>query len=279
MLIGLLCAFVAALTYGSASILQAVAIDRAGASGGSASDLVGLGRQPLYFVGLGLDGIGFVASVLALQFLPLFLVQAVVAASVGVTAVLASLRGAVLGRAGWSALGAAAVGLVLLSVSAAADEGTPLALGWRWLLLALVLPIGLMALFGSRLAARHAAPLLALGAGFGFTVVAVASRALKIPDDPWRVLADPALWAIVTSGIAAVVLFAMALQAGTVTAVSAVTFTAETVVPAAVGLAFLGDAVRTGFWPVAVAGFVLAVGGAILLARYAEPVPEKPVSS
>ena len=133
-------------------------------------------------------------------------------------------------------------------------------------------------MWGPKSSPRVAAPLLAFGAGLGFTVVAIAARCLEIPHPIWKLLLDPALWAVIVSGGIAVALFALALQAGSVTTVSAVTFTIETVIPAAVGLAFLGDAVRTGFWPVAVTGFVLAVGGAIALSRFAEGAPTEHLS-
>jgi len=109
--------------------------------------------------------------------------------------------------------------------------------------------------------------------------VAIASRSLVVPDPAWRTALDPGFWAILAAGGTAVVLFALALQAGSVTMVSAVTFTTETVIPAGVGLAFLGDGVRPGHWPIAVAGFVLAVCGAIALARFAEHPTDRSSSS
>ena len=44
----------------------------------------------------------------------------------------------------------------------------------------------------------------------------------------------------------------------------------ETVLPAAVGLTMLGDHARPGWGLVAAAGFVLAVGAALLLSRFGE---------
>jgi len=49
----------------------------------------------------------------------------------------------------------------------------------------------------------------------------------------------------------------------------AITFVVETVVPAAIGLTLLGDRARAGMSVIAGAGFVLAVTGAVTLARYA----------
>jgi drug/metabolite transporter (DMT)-like permease len=274
MLVGLLCAIATAIAYGVGSVLESVAIRRAGAAGGEASELVALRSQPLYFLGLGLDGVGFLLTVAALQFLPLFLVQAVVAASVGVTALIAGWMGVRLGRSGWVALAAAGVGLVLLSLSAAAENGASLSIVWRWVLLLVAVPLGVLIIIGPRLPARLGPLVLALGAGLEFSVVAVASRALDFPNPLWRMVQDPAAWAILVAGGLAIVMFAMALQIGNLTTVSAITFTTETVLPAAIGLAFLGDSVRAGWNVAAVVGFVLAVGGAIALARFAEGVPD-----
>ena len=44
----------------------------------------------------------------------------------------------------------------------------------------------------------------------------------------------------------------------------------ETVGPAAVGVVALGDQIRPGFAPVAVAGFVFALAGALSLTRFGE---------
>ena len=87
MSLGLVGALAAALCYGVASVLQAVAAART--SSGAAVDPRLLGRlltQGPYLAGLGLDGVGFAASLLALRSLPLFLVESAVASSIGVTA-------------------------------------------------------------------------------------------------------------------------------------------------------------------------------------------------
>jgi hypothetical protein len=52
--------------------------------------------------------------------------------------------------------------------------------------------------------------------------------------------------------------------------VTALTLATETLVPSAVGIAFLGDTVREGFIAVAFAGLLLALSGAVLLARFGE---------
>lgn len=76
----------AALASGSGSILESLGIRRAGVYGGRCPDLVGLRRQHVYFLGRGVDVLGFLCAAAALRQLPLFLVQSLLAFSVGVTA-------------------------------------------------------------------------------------------------------------------------------------------------------------------------------------------------
>jgi hypothetical protein len=68
--------------------------------------------------------------------------------------------------------------------------------------------------------------------------------------------------------------YAVALERGRATTVAAVTFAVETLVPAAIGLLWLGDAVRPGRgWAlVALLGFAATLGGSIALAAHSEPL-------
>jgi hypothetical protein len=54
--------------------------------------------------------------------------------------------------------------------------------------------------------------------------------------------------------------------------VAAISLAIETVVPAAVGLRWLGDAVRPGFTALAVLGFLATLGGCLALSRSGELV-------
>ena len=57
-----------------------------------------------------------------------------------------------------------------------------------------------------------------------------------------------------------------------ITATSAVMLAVETIVPAIVGLAALGDRTRPHFEIIACVGFAITVGASLALARYTEPV-------
>ena len=84
-LIAYLAALVSAVCYGLGSVLQSIAAKRVkeGEGGISARDLGQIAKQIPYLAGVILDGLGWLFSLVALFKLPLFVVQAVVAASVG----------------------------------------------------------------------------------------------------------------------------------------------------------------------------------------------------
>jgi hypothetical protein len=267
MVLGMACALLAAVAYGGASVLQGVAARRAEPSSGlDPALIVGLARSVPYVCGLGLDLAAFVASLVALRTMPLFLVQSAVASSVGVTAVIAAALGARLGGREIASLIVLGSGLLLLATSARPEQGNPLSLGLRWGLLACVVVLTAAGTFAARGNGRSSAPVLAVLAGLAFTVVAVTARSLSVPSPLWHLLADPGLWAILAHGALGMELFTTALQRGSVTGATAMTFAVETIVPAGIGLAFLGDSTRPGYAVVAAGGFMLTIAGTLALA-------------
>lgn len=270
---GLAAALAAAVCYGLGSILQAMAATDSTVS--DHLDVVGLARlivQWRYVAGLALDLLGFLAAVVALRLLPLFVVQAAVASSVGVTALAAHLilHARLSGRERL-ALVALVAGLVLLALAGRPERARHLAEPFPAVLLAGAAVLGAMAALLTRSSAARAGAGLAAGAGTAFGAVGVAARAFEVPHHWLDAAGDPLLYAIVAYGAIAILLYAAALQRSPVTTVAAVTFSVETVLPAALGLAVLGDHARTGMAPVAGAGFTLTLLASIALARFAEP--------
>jgi drug/metabolite transporter (DMT)-like permease len=266
-------AFGAALLYGVGTVLQAAGLRRSARSAATTAWARALAAWP-YLLGLALDGLGFLASVAALRSLPLFVVESAVASSVAVTAVLARFfLGGRLERSALIALVMVGVGLLALAASAVEGPGVPLGgAGGRLVLLATI-PVAVLGLFASRLRTGIAVPLLAVVAGLGFGGTGVAARVLRLTR-PWeRELADPVLWALLVYALIALVAYGLALQRGSVTVVAAVTFTVETVVPAAIGLLWLGDKVRPGTEWLTVVAFALTLGGSVRLARFATGEP------
>ncbi len=262
-------ALVACLGYGVASVLQSVGARRTAHVSGVTGVALILVQAP-YLVGLLSDAVAFAANVVALRELPLFLVQSIMTASVGVTAVIASLRGERLGRKDWLSLAVLGSGLVLLCLTADAENAVRVSSLSQWVILASALLPVLVGLTGVRLPDRASSLVLATAAGLAWTGVAVASRGFSADRVSWTLLAEPLVWAIIVQGVVGTIFFALALQRGSVTSVTAVTFVLEMVIPSAIGLWLFGDSVSSGAGPWAVVGFALAIGGTISLTRFAE---------
>lgn len=105
----------------------------------------------------------------------------------------------------------------------------------------------------------------------------LAAIVLKVP------LARRDWWAIgmvtcglLALGVAGAVLYARALEVGTVGTATAVLWVIEVVVPGLLGVVLLGDCVRPGFLALALGGVLAAIVGCVVLARSRtqEQIPE-----
>lgn len=269
MLLGVLAALAAAVAFGVAALAQAVAARREAArSGLDPRLLLRLLRQPAFAAALALNLAGFGLHLAALRLLPLFLAQTIVAASVAVTAVLgARMLHSPLTRHELAAVLGLCAGLALLTATAAETGSAPVDAGTRLLLLLAVVGVAGVGGMVERVPGRAGASLLGLVAGLGFAIVAVSARV--VPSlSPLALLTDPAAYALVGAGAVATLLYTTALQRASVLTSTATVVLAQTVGPAAVGVLALGDAVRDGTVPLAAVGLVLAVGGAVALARF-----------
>ncbi|BCJ36103.1 membrane protein [Actinocatenispora thailandica] len=270
MISSLFAAFGAAVSFGVASALQAYAARTEPAGSGLAGLLRVVLRWP-YLLGLVFDLAGFVAEIVALRGLPLFAVQAAIAGSLAVTAVLAvPLLSVRLSGNEWIAVAGVCVGLASIGFSAGAEGAPTVGAAFRWGLVAATGVLVLAALGANRLPNPARCSALGLAGGLGFGIVAIAARIL--PDlSPAHLVRDPAAYLAIVAGVTAFASFTTALQTGAVAAATAALVLGESVVPAAVGVLLLGDTTRPGYWPVAAGGFALAVVSAVLLARFGEP--------
>jgi drug/metabolite transporter (DMT)-like permease len=280
MVVSLLAALLSAVCYGIASVLQAISVRAASrrsvaqvgeaGQGVDAGLLVRMLRQGLFLGSMALDLLGFVAQIVALRRLPLFAVQAIIAANLAVTAVVAAwLMHARLAVREWLAVAGVVVGVGLLSLSAGAEGaarvGSPFELG----LIVAVAGVGVAGFAVARLPNPYRTPALGAIAGLGYGVVAVAARILP-GFGVLQLLKSPASYTLAAAGILSFLLYATALEGGSVTTATAAVILAETGPPALVGVIFLGDTTRHGLTAVAAVGFVLAVVCALLLARFGE---------
>jgi drug/metabolite transporter (DMT)-like permease len=261
--------------FGVAGVLQAVAARSAPA--GDHVDprlLVRLIRQVPFVAGLGLDLLGFVAELAALRSLPLFVVQAAISANLAVTAVVAArVLHARLSAREWIAVAAVCAGLAMLGLASGHENPAAVSLRFRLVLLGCVAVIGVAGMVAGRLRGQARSVALGLVAGLGFGFVAIGARVLTSLS-PLDLLRDPATYVVAGGGLVAFLFFATALQRGSVTTTTAALVVAETLMPALVGVVLLGDRTRHGFAWVAVAGFLMAVAGALALARFGEPATE-----
>jgi hypothetical protein len=276
---GLLASLGTALCYGVSSVLQAQA-SRAAApvEGLDVRLLARLFGSWRYVLGVCLDLLGFLLGLAAVRSLPLFVVQSVVAGFLAVTAVLGALFLAMpLTRGDRLGLGVVVGGLVLLGISAAPDASDPVSDAVPWGVLVAACVLGLVAVPAARVAGARGAAVLGSLAGLEFGATAVAARILPgdlsldhLGAEVGPLLRSPATYALVVAGVVAMLAYSIALQRGTVTQATAPLVVGETVAPALVGILLLGDRPRSGWEWVAVLGFVLAVGGAVALARHGE---------
>jgi hypothetical protein len=269
------CAFLAALSYGIGSVMQAGAVRRAEMRPRlDAMLFVRLARELPYIGGLALDLAGFAASIVALRTLPLFMVQSAIAGSVGVTAIGASIAfGVRLLRYERIALAGLVVGFAMLAVSAMPEHAVTLGNRGRWLLAGGVSVVVVAGAFSARLDDRRAGIGLALSAGLAWAGTGIAARVLESQSSVWHLAIDPVALALAAYGVLGALLFATALQRGSVTAAAALVFSVETIVPSMIGLAFLGDHARPHLGVIAFSGFIVTVGASIALARRSEPLP------
>ena len=265
---------VAAVCFGVASVLESVGARRVPlATRLDAALLVRLARQPTYALGLALDVVGFALTAWALRSLPLFVVQAGVAASLAVTAVVSSRRGETLSPVARVAVVATGIGFVLLGASAGPEAASP---PWALApaLLAAVPVLLLAAAVVHRLWPTGGGAVLSLLAGLAFAGFALAGRVADL-DGATTALGDPGAWALVAYLLLGLLLHGASLQRAPVTAVTALYVAMEVVVPVVVGLALVGDAPRPGAAAAAAAvvGFGLVVASVAVLARSGGATP------
>jgi hypothetical protein len=265
----------AALCYGAANVLQAAAVARA-TRPGLTGLLGGLARDPRYVSGLALVGAGFLLTLVAVRALPLFVVQAGRASSLGVTALLAAATlGTRLRRHEVGALAGVAVGLVAVALAAAPQGPADVPDSVRWAVLAAAGLLAVLTLAAVRApASAGSGAALAVLAGCGFGLLSLGARVLGPITVP-GVLADPSLYAIGLSGLTGLAAGALALQRSGVVTVATTMVATEAVVGSLLGLA-VGDRPADGMGALAVAGFVVTVGSALLLARFGAPAAATP---
>lgn len=297
MLIGLLAAVVACLSYGISSVMQAYGARRSAAEahargvtnritatgGPTMAATVAAGLTVAFVIGTILDVVGFAGGAVSARLVPLFLCQTIISANLVVTAVLGTaVLGIPLRGRDWSAIATVILALAALGLAAGHEGGgsTRSVVHWGTLLASgVVLAVGVLVV--RRMGSRGAV-VAGLVSGLLFGALAIGVRIVKglSPLNWSTLLADPATWAILLAGLGGFYLHTVALQLGSVNGATAALVAGETVVPGIVGVLLLGDTSRPGLAWLAVLGFILAVAGsvavAVLGAAEVEPPPASP---
>ncbi|WNM43020.1 hypothetical protein RMN56_16560 [Micromonospora halotolerans] len=261
------------VAYGFANLLQSVAAARTTVHHTfDPGLLLRLAGHRTYLVGLSCQVVGFVLAFLARRDLPLFLVQASVAAGLGVTAVLGVLV------LKWRLPAAEVALLVLLfggiiALVLAAEPAPSRQLGTAGLV-GLAVALGVIAVLGFFAARLHGAPgSVALGAlaGMAFSAAAVAARPLASADSAEAFVRDPLLYLLIAHSVVGQLLLGLAMQRGSTTAAVAAMDAAGAVPAAIVGLLLLNDRIWPGREWLAGVGFLATLVAVVGLTRYAEP--------
>jgi drug/metabolite transporter (DMT)-like permease len=267
--------FLAAMiaAYGVANLLQSVAATRTTVHHTfDPGLLLRLAGQRTYLVGLGCQTLGFVLAFLARRDLPLFLVQASVAAGLGVTALLGVLilkwR---LPLAEVALLGLLCGGVAALVVSAQPAPARPLGLAGVCVLLGAAVLVAAAGFFAVRLHGALGSVVLGSLAGLAFSAAAIAARPLAGAHSFAAFVGDPLLYLLIVHSVIGQLLLGLAMQRGSTTAAVAAMDAAGAVPAAVVGLLLLGDRIWPGREWLAGIGFLATLTAVIGLTRYAEP--------
>jgi drug/metabolite transporter (DMT)-like permease len=256
--LGLAAGLLSAAVFGVAAVVQAHAVRRYDDTPGLRGFVVRSLRDGRMLLVVAAYLVGFVLHAVAIWWLPLYLAQALVAMSLPVTALASRRVEDALHRSGWLAVGLVTCGLVLLSLGAG-DPGAVLTTT-RFVLFVwtAVAALALASLAGARLSG----PLLGLLAGLGYAGSAISVRGVGTPVEGAVVAAA---LAVPSFSLVAFWLYSLGMHSTAVPSTTASLIVAQTFVPAAVGVAFLGDGVRDGWWPAVGLGLLLSTAGAVAL--------------
>ncbi|WP_412747039.1 hypothetical protein [Krasilnikovia sp. MM14-A1004] len=261
------------VAYGVANLLQSIAAARTSVHHTfDPGLLVRLASQRTYILGLLCQVLGFLLAFLARRDLPLFLVQASVAAGLGVTALLGVLvLKWVLPPAEIGLLALLLVGITALVLAAEPAQSRPLGPAMMIALTVTLVVLAVAGFFAVRLHGALGSVVLGSLAGVGFSAAAIAARPLASEHSVTGYIGNPLLYLLVAHSLLGQLLLGLAMQRGSTTAAVAAMDAAGAVPAAIVGLLVLGDRIYPGREWMAAVGFVVTLASVLGLTRYAEP--------
>ncbi|HZN75299.1 MAG TPA: hypothetical protein VFC00_27010 [Micromonosporaceae bacterium] len=261
------------IAYGLANLLQSIAAARTTVHHTFDPGLLWrLACHRTYVLGVTCQVVGFVLAFAARRDLPLFLVQASVAAGLGVTALLGVLvcqwR---LPRSEIALLGLLFAGIAALVVAALPAPARHLGTAGVVALVISFGVVGICGFFAVRLHGPLGSVVLGALAGLAFSLAAVAARPLASVHSVAEFFGGPLLYLLIAFSGVGQLLLGLAMQRGSTTAAVAAMDAAGAVPAAVIGLALLGDRIRPGLEPLAAVGFLVTLAAVVGLTRFAEP--------
>lgn len=229
-------------------------------------------RSRAWWLGTGLQGLGFLATLVARRSLPVLIVQASGSAGLAVTAVIQHLTGRQrLTRRTALAIAGIVIGLGLIASSTVPGPAVQIRAAHEWLLVVCTV------VCAAALLARPPALVAGMLSGLGFAYGAIGARLVMgdVAHPLWKFWdLPPASWIVGALTGAGIVLGQVHLTRGLARSSAAPVlgsmYLVETLVPAVVGIALLGEYPRPGMGPVLIGGLVLALGATIGLASARE---------
>lgn len=263
----LLAAFACAICNGTAAVLQKISADKEkDVSSLDARFLWRLFQNKPYAAGVALDILGWLLTLFAVQYLPLFLVEAIIAANIVVTAVVERL---LLHRPmrskAYLAIAIILAGLTVLALAASPEKAEPINGMLKWLIILAPIPIAMAGYVLARSKTYSASIGLAILGGIAFGDTSIVGRIFSLSQPAWHTVYSPLVFALIASGILGILLFSIALQRAQATTINASMAASQTLVPAIIGIVFLGDDARHGMWYLVVLGISLVLGGVAFL--------------
>lgn len=254
----------ASIGYGVGAVLQAAGARRAGAQG--RDGIAAIAKQPAFLLGLLTDVASWTISRVALRTVPLFVVQTILAGSVGITVVLARLvLGTRLRRSDQWAIVATTFGLAVVAASAGKADATGITPSLE---IRVMLAIPVVVFLGVLALKLGKSRVLAVLSGASFTGSALAARLTPVRNQSFTgILTEPLLWAVMVYALVGLGLHAAALINSAVGPVTAAMWSTEVLLATFIGAIALGDYIRRGWVIPATLGMSLTLVATIVLAR------------
>jgi drug/metabolite transporter (DMT)-like permease len=265
--LALLAAIGCAIFNGIAAILE-----KTGASKHAISKSVHFGilwklrKNLAYVIGIILDLLAWILTLIAVHNLPLFLVQPIIACSIIVTLLIE--RFLLKHKLTSGFIGSVSIilfGLILLAISSSPEKSQTISHTLKWLIvLGPILLLVLGAIF-SKVQKHYSTLVISALSGIAFGGVSIAGRVLVIKPPYIHIIYSSLMFAIIAYGLIGILFFTMALQRTLASVVSSTMIASETLIPIIIGIGFLGDHPRHNLWPIVYIGIVLTLTGTILI--------------